>query len=94
MDSPRMSLRFARLVVPMMGAATGSFAKIQARETCAMLAPFFLAISSTLGTQTCKNGETYTGVCERDTPARELRQECGVVDVLVSGVAHVSVYDF
>ena len=43
-----MSSRFARLVVPMMGALTPGFVSIQASEICAMLTPFFFASSSIL----------------------------------------------
>lgn len=46
--SPRISSRFFRLVVPMMGADTPGFARIQAVAICAMLTPFFLDSSSTL----------------------------------------------
>lgn len=46
--SPRISSRFFRLVVPMIGADTPGFARIQAVAICAILTPFFLDSSSTL----------------------------------------------
>ncbi len=47
-NSPRMSSRLDRLVVPMMGAVTPGLERIHAKEICAMLTPFFFAISSIL----------------------------------------------
>ena len=43
-----MSSKFERLVVPTIGAETPGLERIQAIATCAMLMPFFFAISSTL----------------------------------------------
>ena len=51
MNSPRMSSRFARLVVPMIGAVTPGFVSIHASEICAMLTLFFFASSSILAVQ-------------------------------------------
>ena len=49
-NSPRISSRLDRLVVPMMGAVTPGLAMIHASEICAMLTPFCFASSSTLYT--------------------------------------------
>ena len=43
-----MSSKFARLVVPMIGAVTPGFVSIHASEICAMLTLFFFASSSIL----------------------------------------------
>ena len=45
---PRRSFSLSRLVVPTIGAETPGFAMHHASAICAMLTPFFLAISSTL----------------------------------------------
>lgn len=47
-DLPRRSFSLSRLVVPTIGALTPGFAMHHANAICAMLTPFFLAISSTL----------------------------------------------
>ena len=66
MNSPRMSSRFARLVVPLIGAVTPGFVTTHASEICAMLTPFFLDSSSTLVTNSVSTFYTMTGFYDTD----------------------------
>ena len=82
-----MSSRFSRLVVPMMGALTPSFAMHHAKEIWAMLTPFFFASSSILHDEVmcmyqiaCVHEDEMEGYI----PLGQRRKEADVVDGLVA----------